>query len=280
MTTSHQRARTSAVRSASVALVIMLIALGSVLLASFALKGPELDSDDCPLKATDRTNRATFFFIDTTDSIDGNRRDAAVAFTRQLAQSTRKYERLTVYILNNESSANIGMAFSRCSPVSSFVDRFSSGSTQLKHKYVDSFEKPLLDSISNALAVQKPSKTSPIIESIREIRKSTHWGQQNRLYIWSDMLEHSSVADLYKPGLTFKSVAESKSGALVKNIDLGETMVAVCRLDHPAGELSPKLQENADKFWGELFHENLSGKGESCVIDGCSRPDSVCPKLI
>lgn len=249
--------------------LLVLIFVGSLL-----IKSPDLDEvTQCPKDPAQQESRATVFLIDLTDHLEGMKASNAAEIARSLSRTLRKSEKFSIFVLKSGKTSSLSPIYAGCNPGQpTWADYISKGRRDLRGKFEDTFAGKLDEAIKREMANQSGSKESPIIEAIRDITHSQHWGRSNRLYILSDLLENSAIASLYDPTKTFDSVIKSAAGSVVKSIDLSRSVVGLCMIDRPLTEVAPGAQGNATKFW-KLFFDYA---GARCVEAACQITGSEC----
>lgn len=249
----------------------------AVLGVSLLFQGPDIDeTTNCPKDIAHRDTRATTLLIDLTDRLEGMKASNAVSLARSVAQSLHRFERFSIFVLKSKSTSDLAPIYSGCNPgkptwsdISTWSDYVSKGRREIGEQFELKFANRLSETISAELKNQVGSKESPIIEAIRDITHSEYWGKTNRLYVMSDLLEHSKIASLYDPNQTFQSVIKSPRGTVMNTIDLSSAIVGICPIDHPAGELAAGVESNAIKFWKSFFDYTKAGCIEiSCQLNG------------
>lgn len=254
-------------RKAMLGLACVVTAFVVILGASLVSKQTRIDtSDHCPSGPENQAPRSTMVLIDLTDPVTPMKRGAIHNATQEIVSTLLRHERFSLFVLRpNEGKAFIPV-FTGCNPGEPGVgDYLAKGRRQIKNEFEKAFTAAMESALSRELASLESSQKSPILASIRDLVQSQYRRPSNRLFLFSDLLEHSDITSLYRREQTFDAVLRSPANHIIESIDLNGTSVVVCPTDHPAAKVSLAAQANAIKFFNKFFaHANAACAKMSC----------------
>lgn len=142
--------------------------------------------------------------VDRTGATTESQLESLRSIFTNIKKSIRKNERLAAYAIDAEPAATPLTLIEACAPVSEQdASALTDNIKRVKQRFDDSFGKPLDDFIAT-LKRQKTESQSPILEVLQAVSASapainTAAGEPRReLVVFSDMLQHSYRASLYK----------------------------------------------------------------------------------
>ncbi|RYZ77605.1 MAG: hypothetical protein EOP05_01190 [Proteobacteria bacterium] len=236
-----------------------------LVIVGFVSKPPALDSDGCPESPSKRLKKAAVLLIDTTDELNGMRADNVKTMARDIAKQMDQYERLSVFVLNADTTAELRPVFSKCTEGNgSALDFLYKGNRDRSAGKDAKFESELSNVLDAEMAKQHSAKATPLFESIRDMRQSQYWAEHTSFYLISDLMEHSGVVSLYDRNANFDKSSQTSSGQMLKNINLDGTSVEYCVIERPANSSEFAAQENARIFWQMFFEDSKSCAFELC----------------
>lgn len=207
----------------------------------------------CPTKGP---TAITAFLIDTTDPLsDTTLLDLRTNFQRT-AESIPVGSLLEIYSLTEEPG-DLKKLFGRCNPGDASTVSEWTANPRLRQKRWQELFKNILDKVADDLPKGQGGEASPIMAGIQKIKLSVfdHYGNldvQKRLFITSDMIEHTPLYSQYKSGIDFddykKSDARRKFATSLSGIDVG-----IWYIDRKDRKFSG-IDHNT--FWGNWVVDN------------------------
>lgn len=260
-------------RRATLLLTSVALVFCAVLVLPFLLKSTKLDENLCPMGGEATSGRATMVLIDLTDDVPELKRGGILSATRQVISSLEKHERFSLFVLRPSKTKEFMPVFSACNPgVPEWSDYLTKGRRQLKAEFEKGFAGTVESALNRELASKQEALTSPIIEAIRDISLSQYWARRNRLFVFSDLIEHSTLTSLYRKNQEFEALLRSPASFVINSIDLRDSTVVVCPTDHRAEKVDLEIQANALAFFKRFFAHARAG----CLAMGCQKMTEAC----
>jgi hypothetical protein len=192
--------------------------------------------------------------VDRTDAMNENQRESLRSVFQFIKKSVRKDERLAVYPIDAEASAVPATLIEVCAPVSAITENLR----RIKQRFDEAFSKPL-DKMLLSLTIEKTEKQSPILEVVQAVSVSQPRLNKSKdsirreLIIFSDLLQHSQRASLYRVTVNAdatrlmdsSSVKEILSDTLLAGYDVKVYMLERCGYSDQ--------QRVARAFWEKAF---------------------------
>lgn len=209
-----------AITAAAVATTVVMIAL------SFALKDRGSYNADtlCP---TDRTYPRTVLIVDKTDVFSPAQSSFLRAEIIRLRESLTQYEKLSIYVLNEANFGAPKPVFELCNPGSGEdANALYQNPRKIKQRFDERFGRPL-DQALVTLTQGEEAKSSPIMEMIQNVAFAENLqgtSDRKRLYLISDMLQHTPVYSQYKSAIDFDAFARTDQ---LKRVQVALPNVAV-----------------------------------------------------
>lgn len=239
-------------------IVLGSIIFGCLFVAAFFLTPTKLDSRYCP---KDAKNSVTAFLIDASDSLSNAQKAELQSKLKNLTKIGGSREkayfgvgdRLAVYVLD-EDGAKLTPIFDGCNPGKpeerSKVEKATEGQIYAAARWLD-FNR-IMDEVEKKIATSTPKDTSPIIETIKEIKAKefpdsdlVSEAGRYRLIIASDFLQNSSTTSHYNGLENVRSVHKKNP------IDFGGAEVYFWRLNSKS-HLHLQTPKHL-KWWREFF---------------------------
>jgi hypothetical protein len=144
----------------------------------------------CP---KDRPYAQSVILVDQTDNLSPIQKRSLLQVLENVRDGLVTFERMTIYVLNEDNFADSKPAFDLCNPGTgedaSFVYQ---NPRMLQKKWDDKFGEPLRQALE-LLLVDRTASTSPILEMIQTVTNLSRLqgdGGSVRLYVVSDLLQN------------------------------------------------------------------------------------------
>lgn len=167
---------------------------------------------NCP--ATGPTS-ATVVLFDATDQISPTTLEDLKNQIRGVVGNVEKGGYLRVVSLTG-TPGEIPLMFDGCNPGDgSSVDSWTNSPALRQKKWEESFDKPL-ENITDKVANGTEADESPIMAAIQKVKLTVFDGEigsgiPNRLYVASDMIEHTELYSQYKSGPDYGKYTNSEA---------------------------------------------------------------------
>jgi hypothetical protein len=177
----------------------IMIAAGAALVALFIIGAyvyltattPRYEQTSlCP---KERTYAQSIVLVDQTDSMSAIQKRTLLQVLENARDSLDTFERLTIYVLNEENFEDPGPVFDLCNPGTgedaSFIYQ---NPTKIQKVWDERFGEPLRLALDRLL-VDRTADTSPILEMMQSVTNLAHlhgMGGPVRLYVVSDLLQN------------------------------------------------------------------------------------------
>lgn len=190
--------------------VFIIAGVAAVLLIIFAFSyklsnKPKLDDRSCPATIA----RSTAIIIDRSDDTPSQTLEEIVARTKQfVAERAEQGELVSLFEISGASRTNFKPVFSACVPQRDGNDIYENRS-KIQRQFAEQFTKPL-----DAALAGRPAKSesSPISEAITDLSASRYLAAPaNRLIVFSDMLQNSDNASLYRCTIAKTAIEEFRA---------------------------------------------------------------------
>ena len=158
--------------------------------------------DPVTLCSDDRLIHHTVIVIDTSDPLSAGQADAMASVLRDVRDGLLAGQRLSVFRLDGSAGAGLSKPlFSKCKPkLGREANWLMENAAFLQNRYLAAFVRPLEDVIAAETASNVHEERSPIAEAISDVPYQDGFSRRvasRKLIVFSDMLQHSSVADHY-----------------------------------------------------------------------------------
>jgi hypothetical protein len=176
-----------------------MVAAGAAVVTAFIIgtyaylsaNAPLYDPDTlCP---KDRTYAQSIILVDHTDNMSPIQKRTLLQVLENVRDGLETFERLTIYVLNEENFADPGSIFDLCNPGAgedaSFIYQ---NPTKIQKVWDERFGEPLRLALERLL-VDRTADTSPILEMIQSVTNLATlngMGGPVRLFVVSDMLQN------------------------------------------------------------------------------------------
>jgi hypothetical protein len=230
--------------------VVIAVAIGMVAYNSHLSARAKPDERNCVAPIS----RKTVFVIDQSDAIPSQTiteiRNRAL---QTVANDVQANELVSVYLVSDEARTRLTAIFSACKPEQQGSE-LTEDVKAIKRRFKENFQKPL----EAALSLHPPkSVASPLAEVIVDLSLSDHLrAPDNRLVVFSDMMQNSSNTSLYQCADAKSAIAnyrEHRSGAVqrptFKNTDVRLNFI-------PREGVGPEVAACRTGFWSWFFGDN------------------------
>jgi hypothetical protein len=144
----------------------------------------------CP---KDRPYAQSIILVDQTDNLSPIQKRSLGQVLENIRDGLATFERMTIYVLNEENFADSEPVFDLCNPGTGEDANFVyQNPRMLQKKWDDKFGEPLRQALE-LLLVDRTASTSPILEMIQTVTNLSRLqgdGGSVRLYVVSDLLQN------------------------------------------------------------------------------------------
>jgi hypothetical protein len=180
-----------------------------------------------------------------------------------------EHEKITIFVVNNESVNNIKPRLTLCNPGNQIKNQFTENEGIVLKRWEDKFNKPISKAFDE-IVTGGASDVSPIFEmiqgaSINGFPENTN-ETPKRLYIISDMLHHTEGFSLYKQNPRISDLKDRPYYHRIKtNMDNVDVVIL---LIYRSG--FEKLQNKTliRSFWEPYFREQGARLVEANAVEG------------
>lgn len=178
--------------------------------------GPYDEATLCP---TDRPYPRTIVVVDKTDPFTVSQSRFLRAEIERLRDNMAQYEKLAIYVLNQDNFAAPESVFELCNPGSGKdANALYQNPTKIRLRFKKKFGQPLADLLADLITGERADR-SPIMEMIRNVAYMGDFNDQSvkrRLILISDMLQHMPGYSHYRSPVNFEAFAASDYFARIK----------------------------------------------------------------
>lgn len=166
---------------------------------------PKLDDRSCSADIA----RSTVIVIDRSDDTPSQTLDEILARTKQfVSDRAQEGELVSLFEISGSSRTSLKPVFSACLPQRDGNDLYENR-RKIQRYFDERFAKPLDQALAHPPA---RSATSPISEAIIDLSASQYMASPaNRLIVFSDLLQNSPNASLYRCSSAKTAVADFRS---------------------------------------------------------------------
>lgn len=229
----------------SIAVVAILASL------PFLIDDPEIDDTNlCP---TDRPYPHTVLLVDKTDPLTPSQQRFLGSLTNKVKFDLEQYEKLSIYILDDENYLAPAAVFAMCNPgTGRNANELYQNPRKVQQKFDEFFGVPL-EAVLDDLLKGTESKRSPIMEMLREVSfmdDFTPEVAERRLIVVSDMLQNMPEYSQYRRSLDYDGFVATPYAKKVAAM-LGGVTVKLVYLWRPGTRNLQGLQHI--RFWDRYF---------------------------
>lgn len=240
-------------KKAMVIIALSVVFLVGVLAAAKLLKGHD-DVDkttNCP-----KAGIADKFVIviDKTDNILEQTRAEIVSRSWNAIKDPAVVPvggQVSIYEITPDNSAGLTPIVQVCKPKES-ANPVTESQRLVDRKFRDQFEKPLLDALNREVTV---AGSSPVAEAVADIQVSSSLSgaRQARMLVFSDLLQNSPNANVYKCTNPDAMIEQFKNGrgGISQRPQLVDSFVELHVI--PRAGVTPAMAACRDKFWLWFF---------------------------
>lgn len=213
-----------------------------------------VDKRLCPSVVT----RKTAILIDQSDEAPTQTlAEIRSRIAKTINQDVAEGELVSVFYLSDHSQLDLRPVFSGCKPKADGNELYENRRL-IKKQFEDSFQNPLDEALAeNPISAEK----SPIAEVMADFLTSDFLdGEENRLVVFSDLMQNSAALDLYGCANGQQAIADyrrSRSGAVerpeLQNVQIELNIV-------PRQSLSAQNVKCRQEFWAWFFGNNEGEK--------------------
>jgi len=242
-------------------IAVVLLVLAILIGYNFTLSSrPKPDGRNCVAPIVKRT----VFVIDQSDTIAAQTSTEILRRIRDIVSTgVAANELVTIFQITDGSRTHLEPIFSKCKPASD-GNELTENVRMIQKRFVQEFEKPL----EAALLTPSPkSKSSPIGEVLIDTSLSEYLrGDTNRLVVFSDFMQNSDNASLYRCGSSQQAIAEFKDrrAGAVERPSFRNTDVALNFI--PREGIGEDALRCRTAFWAWFFGDN-EGPSASLTTD-------------
>jgi hypothetical protein len=231
-------------------LLIAAVAVLVVLAFAFSYhqsNRPKLDERSCPADIA----RATAIVIDRSDDTPTQTLDEIVARTKRfVAESAQQGELVSLFEISGASRTALKPVFSACVPQRDGSD-LTENRRKIQRQFAERFARPLDAALA---AKQTKSDSSPISEAISDLSASEYLGAPvNHLIVFSDMLQNSDNASLYRCTSAKSAIADFRThrAGAIERPTFRNTAIELHVI--PREGIGPDTVKCRDGFWAWFF---------------------------
>ncbi len=232
--------------------VAMVVFVGALIVILIITLPPPSDAKTgCALAGVEQH---VVFSVDLSDPIPANELRVVLAEVERRAQALPIGSRLTVQALGAKSGQFTEPLFDRCKPRDgAMVSAWTANKALQDEIYDREFAAPLKKSLDRLTTTDKHDN-SPIIESLAAVATDPRFAQAHRriLVVVGDMIEHSAIVNMYRPGVDFAAV-ERAGYKPVRDLKLSLTGAQVTLLQVRRAEAGRYQTSAQHAFWVALM---------------------------
>lgn len=233
--------------SGSAAVVIALLGV------RFLIGGESIDKTDlCPI---DRPYPHTVLLVDKTDPFTPSQQRFLRNLTNKVKFDLERYEKLSIYVLDNENYLAPAPVFAMCNPgTGAGANELYQNPQRVQQRFDEFFGDPL-DAVLEKLLEAAEAPHSPIMEMLREVSFVDDFNTETperRLIVVSDMLQNMPAYSHYQDSIDYDGFAASAYADEVAAL-LGGVTVTVVYLWRPGTRNLQGLGHI--RFWDRYFAE-------------------------
>jgi hypothetical protein len=255
---------------AAIVLIAIFIVGGFIGYSNYKVRSSRVSIDKttlCP--SEENISRYTSILVDVTNNINHIQKEFLNKYFENLKLDLLEHEKITIFVVNNESVNNIKPKLTLCNPGNQIKSQFTENEGIILKRWEEKFNKPLSKTFDE-IVTGGESDVSPIFEmiqgaSINGFPTKTK-DTPKRLYIISDMLHHTDGFSLYKQNPNFSDLKASPYYHHIKtNMDNAEvTLLLIYRSGFE------KLQSKTliRNFWEPYFREQGARLIEAATVEG------------
>lgn len=240
-------------KKAMIVIAVAVLFLIGILVAAQYFKGHD-DVDkttNCPIAGpTDKF----VIVIDKTDNILEQTRSEIVSRSWSAIKDPAIVPvggMVSIYEITPDNSAGLTPIVQVCKPKES-ANPVTESQRLVDRKFRDLFEKPLHDALNREVVA---AGSSPVAEAIADIlvSSSLHGAKQGRMLVYSDLMQYSASANVYKckdPAALIEGFKASRGG-ISQRPQLTDTQVELHVI--PRAGVTPAIAACRDQFWLWFF---------------------------
>lgn len=235
-------------RKAFVLIGAALAALSSVIAYAVTTRPEPRDIQHCLIGRA--PERSAIFLVDLTDAQPMT--DAQFARLRSdveiAADALASGDRLQIVTLGAEDGTNADMqiAFAGCRPIAPDNGGLTQGRHVLERQQHADWSEPIAAALRDIRSRPvAPAASTPLIATIKALLARAA-GVQRRLYVYSDLLEHTGTVSMYRAAPRFDALRESRVDAVSVDGLFDGIEVEIVELQSPR---AAALQARSREFW-------------------------------
>jgi hypothetical protein len=211
---------------------------------------PKLDDRSCGANIA----RSTAIVIDRSDDTPSQTLDEIIARTKRfVTERAIQGELVSLFEISSDSRTALKPVFSACVPQRDGSDIYENR-RKIQRLFSEDFAKPL-----EAALAAKPtrSKSSPISEAVIDLSASQYLGAPaNRLIVFSDLLQNSDNASLYRCSSAKSAISDFRShrAGAIERPSFRNTTVELHVI--PREGIGRETVTCRDGFWAWFFGDN------------------------
>lgn len=248
---SRRRKRKSIPYGVYLMLLSFLIVAG-VLASSIFYKKIELDRTSlCPLGSEPKKH--IILLIDKTDQWNSAQVIRMQKFIGKIKQSIYRHQKLSIYVFNKDTKIGFVPSFSKCSPGRrDEANHWVENPDYVHRTFIRKFATPLRK-VTDIVSDPSDSGKTPLLQVLSDLTSRTELQnieEKSQLIIISDMVENSSVADIYTKNSRVNQSIVEKALQGVDGIDFSNFDVEIRQITFNLAD-SEELnrRKRAEEFW-------------------------------
>ena len=213
----------------------------------------EIDkSTFCPIEK-EYINHQYTILIDATDRLPKFYSQKIKEITKDIEHSMQKYDKLSIYILNDDEDNYLIEKFSMCNPGRGRDINPLIGSQKIaEHQWKKNFHQPLaklLDELENL----HEAKKTPLLDSLEQLISKFKISkiENQTLYLVSDLMEYTKSFSMYMHGVSTDGFDSSYFDNYDVDFDNIEIHIILVKRD----KLKKFQTREFKKFWKNFFKQ-------------------------
>lgn len=201
-----------------------------------------------------KPGNAIAILVDKSDTFTPAQQDELKRLFDKIEAGLIENDLLSIYILNEPDSMKKKPSFAMCVPKrngNSFYENDKRIRAAFDHRFGEK-----LHEIVDGVVESQSADSSPILEMVQRISRASYFqpgeGGNRRLYIISDMMQHTNGYSFYNNPISLKDLSSSDYGKTLltdTNLSMSEVTLVVI----PRSEIPYERSQDLKRFWIDLL---------------------------
>lgn len=201
-----------------------------------------------------KPGNAVAILVDKSDEFTPAQQDELQRLFERIEAGLIENDLLSIYILNEPDSMKKKPSFAMCVPKRSGNSLYENDK-RIRAAFDRRFGEKLHEILGGAVEAET-ADASPILEMVQRISRASYFqageGGKRKLYIISDMMQHTNGYSFYSQPISIQEFSESSYGkALLTDADLSMSEVTLVVI--PRSEISFDRSQDLKKFWIDVL---------------------------